>query len=135
VEAHGFFGAGPFGRSFEYELFAFIQHSELESGWANVYSFADAFGRGGYLGVALMYVIIAAYGAFFGTFGRYLSVPYMRYLWILFSIYVFMQGVFSLGLVVSFVLGPMLCSLLMSSVGTGVKRERDGVGVVSAAAK
>lgn len=108
VEANGYFWGGHLRRDFEYELFSFIQHSDLASGWANVYGIADAFGRGGGLGIALFGTICCLYLLFFWLIIRPLDGRFAVYLWALFCTYIFMQGIFSLGLVTSFVVGPSM---------------------------
>lgn len=108
VNLYGFYWESADISPFEMQLYKFIGHSDLASGWANVYLMADAYGRGGMLGICLAITIFGGYILWFNFISKYLGSIYSIYLVNLFSIYIFMQGVFSFGLIASFVVGPFL---------------------------
>lgn len=108
VDQVGFHWLNSSEKPFEMKLYQFIGHSDLETGWANVYFAADGFGRFGNPGVALSVMIVIGYYLWFRFLSLKLGVSYAKYLTLLFTIYIYMQGVFSLGLLVSFFVGPMM---------------------------
>jgi hypothetical protein len=107
VALHGFYWFNSNNLPFEMELYRFIGHSDLESGWANVFIIADAYGRGGVLGILLAVIALIFYMSWFIYLAKFLGSIYSLYLINLFSVYVFMQGIYSFGLIASFFVGPL----------------------------
>ena len=107
VASRGFYWASSHETSFEMELYRFIRHTDLPTGWANVYFVADAFARGGYAAIGIAAAICATYISWFILVSRVLGRRFASFAIVLFFIYIYMQGVFSRGVFVSFVIGPI----------------------------
>lgn len=116
VDLHGFYWFSSHDMPFEMQLYRFIGHSDLESGWANVFVIADAYGRGGLVGIFLAFFALSLYAGWFLYLKKFLGSIYSLYLINLFSIYVFMQGIYSFGLIASFFVGPLFLLFCGGSV-------------------
>ena len=97
--------------NFEYLFFDFLKHSPNPTGWANVYFAADAYARGGPAASFIALFLCIIYLLFFRSLTAWLGSTYCVYATTLFTTYVYMQGVFSLGLATSFLMSPLLLCL------------------------